>query len=64
MGFDMKYAGKLFVLFHRLHGDPTLEGPGVGLALARRIVERHGGAIRVEAVKGQGATVHFTLPAV
>jgi two-component system sensor kinase len=63
-GFDMKYAGRLFGLFQRMHSDAQFEGVGAGLAIARRIVERHGGTIRAEGVKGQGTTVQFTLPAV
>jgi light-regulated signal transduction histidine kinase (bacteriophytochrome) len=60
-GFDMKYAGKLFGLFQRMHGEAQFEGTGAGLAIARRIVERHGGTIRVEAMKDQGAKFIFTL---
>ena len=62
-GFDMKYAAKLFSLFHRLHSEAEFEGAGLSLALTRRIIERHGGTIWAEAKKGQGATFHFTLPA-
>jgi light-regulated signal transduction histidine kinase (bacteriophytochrome) len=61
-GFDMKYAGKLFGLFQRMHGEAQFEGTGAGLAIARRIVERHGGVIRAEAMKDQGAKFIFTLP--
>lgn len=61
-GFDMKYAGKLFGLFQRMHGEAQFEGTGAGLAIARRIVERHGGTIRAEATKDQGAKLSFTLP--
>ena len=61
-GFDMKYAGKLFGLFQRMHGEAQFEGIGAGLAIARCIVERHGGTIRVEAMKDQGARFSFTLP--
>jgi light-regulated signal transduction histidine kinase (bacteriophytochrome) len=63
VGFDMKYAGKLFGLFQRMHGEAQFDGAGVGLAIARCVVERHGGTIRAEAVKDRGATFHFTLPA-
>ncbi len=62
-GFDMKYAGKLFGLFQRMHGEAQFEGTGAGLAIARRIVERHGGTIRAEAMKDRGAKLVFTLPA-
>jgi light-regulated signal transduction histidine kinase (bacteriophytochrome) len=62
VGFDMKYAGRLFGLFQRMHGEAQFEGTGAGLAIARGIVERHGGAIRVEAMKDRGAKFIFTLP--
>ena len=61
-GFDMKYAGKLFGLFQRMHGEAQFEGTGAGLAIARGVVERHGGTIRVDANKDRGAKFIFTLP--
>jgi light-regulated signal transduction histidine kinase (bacteriophytochrome) len=63
VGFDMRYAGKLFGLFQRLHRQDEFEGVGIGLALARRIVERHGGKITAEAKVGEGATFRFSLQA-
>lgn len=60
-GFDMAHAGKLFEVFHRLHGEREFPGTGAGLAIAKRIVERHSGEIRAEAQVGQGATFFFTL---
>ncbi len=62
-GFDMKYAEKLFRLFQRLHGEAQFAGAGVELALAKRIVERHGGAMWAEARKDEGAMFQFSLPA-
>ena len=61
IGFDPAFAGNLFGVFHRLNRAEDFEGTGVGLALTRRIVERHGGAIWAEAEDGAGATFHFTL---
>jgi light-regulated signal transduction histidine kinase (bacteriophytochrome) len=62
VGFEMDHAGNLFGVFHRLHRAEDYEGTGVGLALVKRIVERHGGSIRAEAHPGEGATFFLRLP--
>ena len=60
-GFDMAYAGKLFELFRRMHTQDDFPGTGAGLAIAKRILERHDGDIWAETQPGQGATFYFTL---
>lgn len=62
IGFNEKHAGKIFRMFVRLHGRAEYEGSGIGLAICRKIVERHGGTIAAASTTGQGATFTVTLP--
>lgn len=62
IGFDPAYTSRIFEPFERLHGRSEYEGTGIGLAIARRIAERHGGTIRAESVPDVGSTFSLTLP--
>ena len=62
LGIDPKYADNVFKIFRRLHSNSEYEGTGVGLAITKRIIERHNGQIWVESEPGNGSTFYFTLP--
>jgi len=63
IGFDEKYADRIFTMFERLHSRAAYEGTGIGLAICRKIAQRHGGDIRAYSSPGEGARFVVTLPA-
>jgi PAS domain S-box-containing protein len=62
IGFEQKYTDRIFQIFQRLHGRGTYEGTGIGLAICRKIAERHGGSLLAESEPNRGATFIFTMP--
>lgn len=62
VGFDMRYASKLFRVFERVHPTGQYGGTAIGLAIVKRVIDRHGGRVWAEGREGAGASFHFALP--
>ena len=63
IGFDEKYASNIFALFERLHSKDAYEGTGIGLAITKKIIEKHNGLVTVQSKEGMGSEFKIILPA-